>query len=304
MEVLPADCVESGFIWEVIGYAMYSGNPLHVAVLFHGKGRNGKGTLIRLLKALVGQHNCSAVGLHELVENRFRAATLYGKLANLAGDLDARWVGNTAMFKAITGGDLIQGEFKYGAAFDFTPWALPIYSANKAFGSSDSSEGWWSRWVVVPFPNVFTGTENRQLDTWLQTDAELRGVMRKGIAALPALMARGRFVEPESMNEAKETFIAASDAVRAWIAEQCTLESDAWEPRTKLYDAYAYRWQTAPDGSKTLSAREFYNRVEQIGGIVPATRKGIRGYKGIRLGAEAASQPAPGPRVKNGRSEP
>ena len=172
-EVLPPDLYEPtgdspGFIWELIGYTLYSGNPLHVAVLLYGKGRNGKGTLIRVLKALLGERNCSTVGLHQLVENRFRAATLFGKLANLAGDLDSKWLDNTAMFKAITGGDTIQAEHKYGAAFDFSPWALPFYSTNKAFGSADSSEGWVARWVVVPFPTSFMGREDRTLDAKLQ----------------------------------------------------------------------------------------------------------------------------------------
>ena len=59
-EVLPKDLYEQtddgpGFIWELIGYTLYSGNPLHVAVLLYGKGRNGKGTLIRVLKAAAGQ---------------------------------------------------------------------------------------------------------------------------------------------------------------------------------------------------------------------------------------------------------
>jgi putative DNA primase/helicase len=44
------------------------------------------------------------VTLPEPAENRFRTATLFGKLANLAGDLDSRWLDSTAMFKAITGG--------------------------------------------------------------------------------------------------------------------------------------------------------------------------------------------------------
>ena len=74
-----------------------------------------------MLKALLGSRNCSTVGLHQLVENRFRAATLFGKLANLAGDLDSKWLDNTAVFKAITGGDTVQAEYKYGAAFDFAP---------------------------------------------------------------------------------------------------------------------------------------------------------------------------------------
>jgi len=306
-EVLPADCHEPcdggpGFIWELIGYVLHSGNPHHIAVLLYGKGRNGKGTLIRLVKALLGECNMSAVGLHDLVENRFRAATLYGKLANLAGDLDARWISNTAAFKAITGGDPVQAEHKYGHPFEFTPWALPLYSANKAFGSADSSEGWTARWVVVPFPNCFLGCEDRDLDAKLQTEYELRGVLRRGIAALPALMARGRLPVPASVAAAKAEFVSASDAVRSWVGEACVIEVDTWTPRAELYNAYSRH--TIFDGSKRLSAREFYNRIDQIGGVVAHKKHGDRLFGGIRLkttaekktdesGADADTEPAP-----------
>jgi putative DNA primase/helicase len=285
-EVLPADCVENadgspGFIWELIGYTMYSGNPLHIAVLLHGIGRNGKGTFIRVLNALLGAHNTSSVGLQELTENRFRAATLYGKLANLAGDLDSRWIENTAAFKAITGGDQIQAEHKYGQPFDFTPWALPIYSANKPFGSADSSEGWHARWVIVPFPNTFLDEPDRGLDAVLCSEPELQGVMRRGIEALPRLMARGHLQAPASVADAKRKFIAASDAVRAWIDDSCdTTDPSAWSARANLYSAY--RTHTFTDGSKTLSAREFYSRVAQIGGITPR-KNNVDGFTGIKL---------------------
>ena len=156
-EVLPAELVDSGFIWELLGYALYSGNPLHVAVLLFGHGRNGKGVLIRVLKNLLGEHNISTVSLHELTENKFRVATLYQKLANLAGDLDSRWLENTALFKKITGHDGLQGEYKYGATFEFDPWALPFYSANKAFGSPDSSEGWVAQMGGGALPELFPG---------------------------------------------------------------------------------------------------------------------------------------------------
>jgi putative DNA primase/helicase len=280
-EVLPADLVDSGFIWELIGYTLYSGNPLHVAVLLFGKGRNGKGVLIRVLKELLGERNISAVTLHELTENRFRVATLYQKLANLAGDLDSKWLENTALFKKITGHDTLQGEYKYGAAFNFDPWALPFYSANKAFGSPDSSEGWVARWIVVPFPNSFLGREDRTLDVKLTSESELRGILARAVAALPALMARGNFADLISLQEAKQAFVLASDAVRAWLDECAEIEPSAWTPRFDLYRAY--RQHTMPDGGKQLGAREFYNRVEQVQGVVSAVRQGTRGFGGVRL---------------------
>ncbi len=62
----------------------------------------------------------------------------------------------------------------------------------------------------------------------LQTEPELRGVMARGIAALPALLDRGYFLKPPSVREAKAAFIVASDAVRSWVDEYCTLDFDAW----------------------------------------------------------------------------
>lgn len=290
-EVLPPDLLAPtadgpGFIWELIGYTLYSGNPLHIAVLLLGKGRNGKGTLIRVLKELLGENNYSAVTLHELTENRFRVASLYQKLANLAGDLDSKWLENTALFKKITGHDALQGEYKYGGTFNFSPWALPFYSANKAFGSPDSSEGWVARWVVVPFPHSFLGREDRTLDTRLTSESELRGILVKGVEALPALMARGNFTEPQSLADAKTAFVVASDAVRAWLDEHCVIEPGNWIPRTDLYKKY--RWDSSLDGAKQLGAREFYNRVEQVGGVVTAIRKGTRGFGGVRMKSAGA----------------
>lgn len=108
-QVLPTDLLEPtedgpGFIWELIGYLCFSGNPLHKAVLLLGSGRNGKGTLLRLLTALLGVENVASVDLHSLATNRFRAAELLGKIANIAGDLDGTWLESTANLKAITGG--------------------------------------------------------------------------------------------------------------------------------------------------------------------------------------------------------
>lgn len=278
-QVLPEDCID--FIWELIAYTIYSGNPFHNAVLLFGKGRNGKGTLIRLLKRLLGDHNTASVTLYELVDNRFRAATLYGKLANLAGDLDGRWLENTAKFKSLTGGDEIQGEIKHGAIFDFKPWALPFYSMNKPFSSADSSEGWWARWVIVPFPNSFIGKEDRQLDDDLQTDAELSGVLAHAIRVLPVVMKRGRLLEPKSVRDAKKQFIASSDTLRYFVDENCELDPEAWTERGALYRAYAVH--AADSGSKVMSNREFYNRVEQINGVDGRNRSYGRGFAGIRL---------------------
>lgn len=283
-EVLPKDCIE--FIWEVIGYTLYSGNPLQIALLLHGKGSNGKGTFIRLLKALLGEANCSSVTLKALTTNRFRAASLYGKLANIAGDIDAGWIDDTAEFKAMTGGDVVDAEHKFGQPFQFTSWAVPIYSANELFRSKDTTEGFLRRWVVIPFPNQFVGKAKRiesELDRELQEKGELEGMLAHATRSLVTLMERGHFVVPQSVRDAKGAFIAKSDSVREWVADVCVLDPNAFSgSRTDLHLEYE-RAMVADGQSKPLSAIKFYERINRISGVTEHKRNGVRGYKGIRL---------------------
>jgi P4 family phage/plasmid primase-like protien len=281
-EVLPPDMVETA--WELVGYLMYSGNPLHKAVMLSGQGRNGKGTFLRVMLSLLGRRNVTTVSLHDLVNTRFTTASLFGKLANIAGDIDAGYLENTATFKAITGGDTISAEHKGRDRFDFTPWAVPVFSANKIPASADTTSGYLDRWLVVPFPNSFSGREDRWLDAKLHTDEELRGIAARGIAALAGLLERGDFELSESALAAREDFVRRVDQVRTWLSD-CAHISTAephhpWVARTELYEAYK-RWAVR-DGHKALRASEFYDRIEAAG-AEPAIVHGTRGFKRIRV---------------------
>ncbi|HEU4567682.1 MAG TPA: phage/plasmid primase, P4 family, partial [Marmoricola sp.] len=291
-QVVPEDVIPT--VWELIGYLMYSGNPLHKAVMLTGTGRNGKGTFLRVVEALLDTRNITSVSLSDLVENRFSAASLFGKLANIAGDIDAKYIENTAKFKAITGGDVIPGEHKFKRPFDFVPWAVPMFSANKIPPSADTTVGYLSRWLVVPFPNSFLGREDRTLDKKLQRPEELRGIAARGIAALGRLLARGDFELTESGALAREDFIRRVDQVQTWLAECCSVHvGNPWVARTDLYAAYK-QWAFR-DGHKPVRASEFYERLEQAGGE-PAIMHGTRGFKRIRVqdnGLGTVTMPAP-----------
>src|SRR5262249_21334474 len=106
-EVLPLDAIE--LIEEVTGYSLFARNPFRKAVMLLGPGGNGKSVLLRQISNLLGSDNVSSVPLQALSEDRFSAADLFGKLANICGDLDARTIERTDLFKQVTGGDVIRG---------------------------------------------------------------------------------------------------------------------------------------------------------------------------------------------------
>lgn len=282
-EVLPADAIDQ--VWEIIGYGLYAGNPLHKAVLLLGPGRNGKSVLLRIIRELYGEPNCSAVPLQLLAENRFAAAELYGKLANICGDLDARAVKRSDLFKMITGGDPITAERKYQSPFTFTVRALPIFSANEPPISSDQTEAWFRRWTIVPLERTFTDAEaDPHLGDKLTDTDQLAGALQKAVEGLRRLMSRGQFTEPKSVTQAGDRYREKLDTVVAFIAEECGFHPDEWIKRSELYREY--RQWCSDQGRWPVSATTFNDKLRSQCGdrIRERTRKGNRGWGGIAVG--------------------
>jgi P4 family phage/plasmid primase-like protien len=299
-EDLPADAID--FALEIMGYSTYCGNPFRKAILLLGVGRNGKTIFLGLVLALVGAENASAVPLQVFAENRFAPAELYLKLANVCGDLDARAIRRTDTFKMITGGDPVLAERKYGHPFKFAPFALPLFSANEAPISSDQSEAWFDRWIIVPFERRFTEEEaDPHLLDKLTTPSELEGLLVQAVHALRRLMTRGHFAIPDSVQQAGHRYRDRLDTVRAFVAEECTLDPDAWTPRSQLYGTYR-NW--AQEGGRLpVSAATFNDHLRRLDGIEEAGRKGIRGWSGINHTNTSEPQPEPpGSRGSRGSS--
>ena len=110
------------------------------------------------------------------------------------------------MFKAITGGDLIQAEYKFQDSFDFRPFAKLVFSANHPTQSGDGSSAFFDRWLVVPCTRSFRGSSDEipksGLDAALADPIELSGVLNKALATFGDIRRRGGFFESASMKEA------------------------------------------------------------------------------------------------------
>jgi phage/plasmid-associated DNA primase len=62
------------------------------------------------------------------------------------------------MFKTITRRDGITAEVKYRDSFEFTPFARLLFSVNWLPASSDASQAYFDRWLIVAFANRFHHT--------------------------------------------------------------------------------------------------------------------------------------------------
>ena len=67
--------------------------------MFIGIGANGKSVLINILISMLGKQNVSSVPLQKLINDRFAAAELYGKLGNFCADISEQELRYLGEFK-------------------------------------------------------------------------------------------------------------------------------------------------------------------------------------------------------------
>lgn len=284
-QVFPDDAAE--LATEILGYMLYNDNPLHKAILLHGTGRNGKGTFIRLARSLVGGNNISAVTPQDLDGSVFASAQLHGKLANLVGDVDPRIFKSTERFKQLTGGDYMPAQHKYGQPFVFRCRALMVAAFNSLPRTADTTEGFFSRWIVIPFTGFYpAGKADTSLIHKLTAPEEMQGLLRAAVAGLQSLLNRGAFRMPDSVKKATEHFRVEADPVRGFISERIreTRRDADWLSRTEIYAEYV-SW-AGTNGFSQMSNSRFYEQLnaaipEALPHATPTRRGGADGYRGI-----------------------
>ena len=225
-ETFPEDAATLGY--EIPAWLMTPDTSIQKAILLIGPGGNGKSRYLRMVEAFLGKISVSNLSLHRLESDKFACARLYGKLANICPDLPTEHLAGTSIFKAITGGDPITGEYKFKDSFDFVPFARLVFSANSPPRAHDASEGFFDRWLVIPFERRFRGEGGEipadKLDAMLSEPAEQSGLLNRALDVLSRLRAAGRFFTSESVAKAFSEFHAATDPLTVWLDGQ-TMES-------------------------------------------------------------------------------
>jgi putative DNA primase/helicase len=251
------------------------------ALFAFGPSRSGKGTILRLLEQMVGDRNKSGVTLHQLSQNKFMAAPLYGKILNVAGDLSAAHIEDISLFKMMTGNDPIEADRKYGSPFTFTNRAMFAFSANEVPTVGEASRAYIARIKPFHFHRSFIGSEDEAVGKALE--AELPGILVRWVVAWQRRHARGKELatDPAVMRR----FEVSSDRVRQWVEDCCEVtavipgQGTRVTPVTELYAEFK-RW--AGDEGRTAMARgKFADRLRSIPGV--SDERNSAGKRGLSL---------------------
>jgi P4 family phage/plasmid primase-like protien len=238
---------------EIAGWLLWPEYKVHVAIMLLGQGRNGKGTLLRLLTAFLGTQNVSNVTLQDLVADRFAKADLYGKLANIGGDIPSKDLSDTAPFRMLTGEDDNRAQEKYKPAFSFRNNAKLLFSANVLPRSPDDTYAFYSRWIILEFLNRFNpveGTGDPDLLAKLTTSQELSGLLNLALEGLARLRAnRWRFSYSKTVEDVELMYKRNANPVLAFLLDECEPATDSYIEKGVFFNrfkAYAERHGIRP----------------------------------------------------------
>ena len=253
--VLPDPEVQA-FVQRFIGYALTGVIREHIIVFLHGSGRNGKSTLIEVLKAVLGDYvvhaNPKLLLVRKFDENPVERMTLRGKRLAVCAETGAGRKLAEETVKALTGGDTINARALYKDEVNFAPTHKLMVATNYLPQISGTDEGIWSRIVIVPF-NVQIPEGERDTELLEKLRREAAGILAWAVDGCLAWQERG-LAPPDRVRQRTAAHRSDSDPVAAFLDECCSFAPDGRVNANDLRERYE-RW-CADSDETPLTQRE------------------------------------------------
>jgi putative DNA primase/helicase len=272
---------------EMFGYCLTYDTRLEKMFLIVGPKRSGKGTLARVLSALVGRDSVAGPTLASLSQN-FGLQALIGK--RLAIISDARLGPRTNQhviaerLLSLSGEDSLTIDRKHISSWTGRFLCRVLIFSNELPRIADASGAFVSRFITWKLTQSFFGREDPTLADSLF--AELPGILNWSIEGLQRLYSRGRFIQPQKATQIHDEMERLSSPLQTFLEDSCTIEPTQDVEVYKLFKAWqnwCTKWRHGASSVETFG--------RDLHAIVPSVEtrqrrengKPIRYYQGIGL---------------------
>lgn len=209
-------------LYEIIAYCLLPDYPLHRLFCFIGSGMNGKSCYLRLIEKFIGNSNCCSTELDSLLSSRFEVSRLHKKLVCIMGETNFNELSKTSILKKLTGQDLIGFEYKNKNPFQERNYAKILISTNNLPETTDKTDGFYRRWLIIDFPNQFSEARDILGDI---PEEEYQSLALKSVSILYDLLKERRFTGEGDIEARKKSYEDKSNPFDKFYKEN--IEEDA-----------------------------------------------------------------------------
>jgi putative DNA primase/helicase len=291
--VWPEDQQSIDTLQEMFGYILSGDTRQQKFFNIIGPRRSGKGTINKVLVALLGQHNTVAPELGELCDT-FGLQPWLGKL--LASFTDARAPERNrsavvSQLLRIVGGDTITVNRKNKEAWNgYLPTRLVIYS-NELLQLTENSNALTGRMIVLKMTRSFFNHEDTELSHKLEQ--ELGGIFNWAMEGLKRRLSRGgHFVQPDSGKEYLDVMAELGNPIGTFVEDALIFDPKSHARKEDVFAAFkhwALKKSMAP-GTEQAFKRRFLAATQEY--FVTSDLIQINGerssiYKGVKFNEKA-----------------
>ena len=265
--------------YEFGGFCLYKEYKFEKALMMVGDGRNGKDKSLELIKRTIGIENCCSVPLSSIVPDSFIISEFFGRMANIAGDINNHDLKDTSTFKALTGRSLQTAPRKFLKPITFVNYAKFIFACNQLPMVYDTSKGFWDRWVLLEFPYTFVTKEeldeknsllklrDESIIERITTSNELSGLLNKFLDGLDRLLQFKTFSSTRGSQAIKDLWIRKSNSAMAFCLDRVEESYDSWISKKefrKKYTEYCKQHKITPKSDYVIkrTLEELYGGIE------------------------------------------
>jgi putative DNA primase/helicase len=285
MHTLSDDQEIIDLIWEILGAIVRPHVRWNKMAWFYSDvGNNGKGTLVELMRNLVGTASYASIPIADFGKD-FMLEPLTRASAILVDENDVgTYIDKAANLKAVVTNDVISINRKYKTPVAYQFWGFMVQCLNELPRIKDKSDSFYRRQLFVPFTKSFTGIERRYIkDDYVARDDVLKYVLKRVLHMDYHVLS-----EPEATKLLLDEYKGYNDPVRSFWEE---FEDEfVWDllPFPFLYDLYkVWFGKTNPSGSP-IGRNVFVN--DLVGIVLKSTTWYCADKKAkVRIGSRMAN---------------
>jgi putative DNA primase/helicase len=250
-QIMGGDTALVRFLKRAVGYSLTGDVRERVVLILHGGGRNGKTTLLEVIRALLGDYAMCTPAETLLVQRhegpRNDVARLKGaRFVSASETGDGRRLAE-ALLKGLTGGDPVPARFLYGEYFEYQPQFKLWLATNHRPEVRGTDNAIWDRIKLVPFGVRFWDPDQ---DGPAPDGAPLvdKGLRARLLAELPGILnwavegclewQREGLGTPPVVKAATAEYRAELDPVGRFLDECCQCSPSARVTVKGLYEAF------------------------------------------------------------------
>lgn len=291
------------------GLALFGYNLPQRFLIIDGTPNGGKGTLVRIIQALVGLTNTYQLRT-ECLHERFETFRYRGKTLLIGPDVrgDFLMQRGASMLKVLVGGDPISAEGK-GLNGDFQMFGtfniVVTCNSRLRLRLEGDAGAWRRRLLVVRYEKPPPEKRILDFDHILLRD-EGSGILRWALAGFVKLQGefaeRGDFALTDAQRDRVDSLLAESDSLRLFVRERMERHEYGDVTTSEISQGYAEfcadkGWNALPTAvvERTLPdimLDEFH--VTKSHDIERNGKKSNRGWRRVRLKTDSTFQPAEG----------